>query len=171
MKRTPLRRKAPPRAHTWLRRKVPLRARSTLRRPVGLSRWRGPVELVCDYCGTVFHRLPRRRRHVKRAFCCRHCARQYRARQRLENPKVPAPQHSTAWWRHLRAYVRARDGFRCVLCGISERELGRDLGVDHVYPRQAFKRAIGVYQNIYERSAGVETKISVNQYPSHKYPS
>jgi 5-methylcytosine-specific restriction endonuclease McrA len=146
MKRIPLRRKAPLRTHTWLRRKVPLRTRSALRRLVALLRQRGPVELTCDYCGTIFHRFQRHRRHAKRAFCCRDCARQYRRREHSKNPKVPAPQHSRAWWRRLRAYVRARDGFRCVLCGISERELGCQLGVDHVYPRQAFKRAIEVYQ-------------------------
>ena len=146
MKRTPLRRKVPLRTHRWLRRKVPLRARNALRRRVRLSRGRGPVSLTCDYCGTIFHRFQRRRRRGKRTFCCRQCARQYRFRERLENPKAPTPQHSTAWWRRLRAYVRARDGFRCVLCGISERELGCELGVDHVYPRQAFRRAIEVYQ-------------------------
>jgi len=57
MKRTPLRRNVPLRAQTWLRRKVPLRTRSALRRRVGLSRRRGPVELTCDYCGTIFHRF------------------------------------------------------------------------------------------------------------------
>jgi hypothetical protein len=146
MKRTLLRRKVPLRAHIWLRRKAPLRARTSLRRRVPLSRRRGLVSLTCDYCGVIFHRFQRRRRRAKRAFCCRDCARQYRRRERSENPKVAAPQHSTAWWRHLRAYVRARDGFRCVLCGISERKLGCELGVDHVYPRQAFKRAIEVYR-------------------------
>jgi 5-methylcytosine-specific restriction endonuclease McrA len=50
-----------------------------------------------------------------------------------------------AWWRRLRAYIRARDGFRCVLCGASERELGCELAVDHVYPRRAFARAFDVY--------------------------
>jgi hypothetical protein len=146
MKRTPLRRKVPLRAHTWLRRKLPLRARTSLRRRVPLSRRRGLVSLTCDYCGVIFHRFQRRRRRGKRTFCCKHCARQYRVWQRLENPRAPTPQHSTVWWRRLRAYVRARDGFCCVLCGTSERELGCELAVDHIYPRQAFKRAIEVYQ-------------------------
>lgn len=146
MQRTPLRRKVPLRARVPLRRKVSLRARSRPRRHVGLSTRRGPVEFVCDYCGAVFHRFLRRRRRGKHVFCCRRCARRYCDEHLVSNPKIPAPRHSTPWWRRLRAYVRARDGFRCVLCGVSEKELGRELAVDHVYPRRAFERAIEVYQ-------------------------
>jgi hypothetical protein len=146
MKRTPLRRKVPLRTHTWLRRKVPLRARRTLRRRVPLSRRRGLVTLTCDYCRATFRRFLRRRRRGKHVFCCSHCRRRYREQERWDNPKQSAPQHSASWWRRLRAYVRARDGFRCVLCGVSEQNLGRELGVDHVYPRRAFRRAIEVYQ-------------------------
>lgn len=146
MHRTPLRRKVPLRARVPLRRKVPLRARSRLRRQVGLSVRRGPFEFVCDCCGAVFHRFLRRRRRGKHVFCCRRCARRFRDEQRLTVSKLRAPEHSASWWRRLRAYVRARDGFRCVLCGVSENELGRELAVDHVYPRRAFKRAIEVYQ-------------------------
>lgn len=146
MHRTPLRRKVPLRARVPLRRKVPLRARSRLRRHVGLSVRRGPFEFVCDCCGAIFHRFLRRRRRGKHVFCCRRCARRFRDEQRLTVSKLRAPEHSASWWRRLRAYVRARDGFRCVLCGVSEKELGRELAVDHVYPRRAFKRAIEVYQ-------------------------
>jgi 5-methylcytosine-specific restriction endonuclease McrA len=130
---------------TPLRRRVPLRTRSALRRRVPLSRHRGLIELRCDYCGVKFRRFVRRRRRGKKAFCCGRCACRFREREQLSNPREPVPQHSTSWWRHLRAYVRARDGFRCVLCGASERELGRKLAVDHVYPRRAFKRAIDIY--------------------------
>jgi len=134
MKRTPLRRKTPLRACSALRAKRPARPPRHV-----------PAELVCDYCEGVFHRFLLRRRKNKQAFCCRRCARLYRE-ERLIKSGAPAPKDSPSWWRRLRAFVRARDGFRCVLCGVSERELGHGLSIDHVYPRRAFTRAIDVYR-------------------------
>ncbi len=72
------------------------------------------------------------------------CAREHREQERFERVQLRAPEHSAGWWARLRAYVRARDGYRCVLCGTSEAELGCALHVDHVYPRRAFPRALDV---------------------------
>ncbi len=41
-------------------------------------------------------------------------------------------------WAEQRARARARDGYRCRRCGISEAELGRELDVHHVVPFREF---------------------------------
>jgi len=99
---------------------------------------------VCRYCGAAFHGVPRRRRGGAR-FCSRRCARLHRE-ERAAAAAATAPEHSQAWWRRLRTYVRARDHFRCVLCGTPERALGCELHVDHIYPRRAYPEAIDVYR-------------------------
>jgi hypothetical protein len=129
------------RRRSRLQRRAALRARTRLRtRARGR---RGPVTLTCARCGATFRRIIPARRSDGPAFCSRRCARLHREEQRA--PQAPAPQHSRSWWARLRAYVRARDGFRCALCGIPERDAGGPLHVDHVYPRRAFRRALDAY--------------------------
>lgn len=144
-KLVPIKRKPLPPRRSPLRRKTPLRARTALARRARLARPAVLVELRCAYCKAVFHRWLRRGPRIgERFFCCRRCARLYR--QECHEPAPPAPTHSSEWWRNLRIAVRARDHFRCVLCGASERDLAHELDVDHIYPRRAFQSAIEVFQ-------------------------
>jgi 5-methylcytosine-specific restriction endonuclease McrA len=129
---------------TPLRRRAPLRARRAGRpaRPSGFARPQRAA-FVCRHCGATFHRARRRGRDAR--FCSRRCARLHRE-ERVLAAASAAPEHSPAWWKRLRAYVRARDHFRCVLCGAHEIELGCELHVDHIYPRRAYREAIDVYR-------------------------
>lgn len=52
----------------------------------------------------------------------------------------PPPRHDYGPnWTEQRARARARDGYRCQRCGISEAELGRELDVHHLIPFREFK--------------------------------
>ena len=41
-------------------------------------------------------------------------------------------------WDEARKLTRARDGYKCVKCGITESEIGREMDVHHIVPYKYF---------------------------------
>ncbi len=114
------------------------------------KRWKDGVKVanvVCNYCGTTFQ-IPvwelrmRKRRGQKQFFCNRQCFGKWKAvNWCLENN----PSWKGGWTAHGKGWsiickvVRREQGYKCLDCGISEKELGRKLDVHHIIPARLFK--------------------------------
>lgn len=159
MRRTPLRRRVP------LRRRTPLRAyrflRTTLTRDARRRlRSRRPrwVVLPCGTCGAPVKR-PWHRRH-KRTFCSVACAAVYHSGSRHPQHRRDSLPPLPADWEARAERVRKRDGYRCQDCGKTQRENGRKLHVDHVWPRRWFSNLADAddERNLLARCASCHSK-------------
>ena len=96
------------------------------------------VEIVCAYCGESIKLHPYRTCISKRHFCNSTC---YGKWQCGQNSSVWKGGHEPYYgpnWRRQRRRSRRRDSYQCIICGISEQELGRQLDVHHIIPFRKF---------------------------------
>ncbi len=105
-------------------------------------RWAGGrQELDCDECGTtiVRHQSNITAEHV---FCSDECQYEWLSEtftgEGHPNWKGGTNANYGRGWRRVRERALKRDGHRCVLCGTTASELGRNPDVHHVVPVRAF---------------------------------
>lgn len=103
-------------------------------------RWSGGrLELACDHCGATFERS---RIHGEHVFCSDDCQYAWLS-EAFTGDGHPNWAGGTdanygRGWRRVRQLALERDGHRCVICGTTKQELGRNPDVHHLVPVRAF---------------------------------
>jgi 5-methylcytosine-specific restriction endonuclease McrA len=100
------------------------------------------VDKTCPVCGKEFQ--VKESHAVSRICCSRKCG----AKRQEQEGLTAGPKNGNFKggylpyygpnWRAQRRKARQRDGYKCRRCGISEKELGRQLDVHHVKPFREF---------------------------------
>lgn len=103
-------------------------------------RWSGgPTDLECDWCGASFSRHRVEGEHV---FCSDACQYEWLSEAFTGDGHPNWAGGSDAnygrGWRRVRERALERDDHRCVVCGASREELGRNPDVHHIVPVRAF---------------------------------
>lgn len=93
----------------------------------------------CYYCGTNIERPPSLLQDKKHVFCDSDC---YHTWYRGENHACWQGGNYIGYygpdWEQQRRKARKRDGYSCRICGITEKELEKDLSVHHLIPFSHF---------------------------------
>ena len=105
-------------------------------------RWNGGKRTVeCDACGASIERRPNQLR-AEHVFCSDECQYEWLSEtftgEGHPNWKGGTNANYGRGWRRVRERALKRDGHRCVLCGTTASELGRNPDVHHVVPVRAF---------------------------------
>lgn len=101
----------------------------------------GEVDVECDECGTTFRRNESAITS-ENVFCSRECQYDWLseafAGDGHPNWRGGVEANYGPGWRRVRERALERDDHRCVLCGTTEDELGRNPDVHHVVPVRRF---------------------------------
>jgi 5-methylcytosine-specific restriction endonuclease McrA len=107
----------------------------------------GPEIVECSQCGESIERKPSMAKKRKNHFCSDACSRQWKSENRV-GPNHPNWQgYSEGYygknWPEQRQKRLEKDGYECVVCGISQEEHksrhGRGLDVHHIQPIEDFR--------------------------------
>lgn len=100
-------------------------------------------EVPCTQCGTIILKHPSRISERKNQYCSRACSKKW-VSENLSGPNSPIwnpNKTNLAYgpaWNQTRRAIRARDGYRCQHCGITEKKYGKSMDVHHIAPRRQF---------------------------------
>lgn len=98
----------------------------------------GPVTMICEQCGKEYTVSRGIFNNRTSHFCGRRCMGDWKAihNQRENGPGwmggLDDDPYPIEWNEPLRRRIRQRDGNRCVLCGRTEDDVGRQLSVHHI---------------------------------------
>jgi len=104
------------------------------------------ITVECAWCGDDLQRIAHRVERNSRHFCDQDCKGAWWSANvhGEEHPNWDGGREDSYGhtWQIQRRAARARDAYRCFLCGITEREneglTGRELSVHHVIPKEEF---------------------------------
>lgn len=99
------------------------------------------VEVKCGYCGKPMKIIPSRYKDNEVNYCSVSCmAKDYTRRFSGENSPSwkGGKKHYTGFWQRQRDKARRRDLFKCRVCGITEKSLGKELSVHHIRKYRLF---------------------------------
>lgn len=110
------------------------------RKPREAPTWKGgKVTKECQICGDEFKSYP----HRNKKLCSRECHGKHTSqRQSGENHHNWKGGKATYYgknWQQQRDKARERDRYECQDCGVTEKELDRELDVHHIKPVRVFK--------------------------------
>ena len=98
------------------------------------------VERACVRCRKAVQVPAWYAEMVELHFCSDICRRQWVEQQPDFQPRLGQPSRRRgANWDEQAKRARARDGYACRVCGITEEEVGRQLDVHHKIPYRSFK--------------------------------
>lgn len=96
---------------------------------------KGPTfERACDNCGTLYPASIRRFERGWDRSCSKSCANAIRARMQPKRRTLAKEYKRQNSQSRLKEDVRARAGYKCQICGISQAEYGRALDVHRIIP-------------------------------------
>lgn len=110
--------------------------------------WKGgPVTLTCTTCGLVFQRRRSGYKPKQNSFCSRPCVYKWMS-QRMAAENHPLWQggdidYYGPNWAYQQKVARARDGYRCRLCGTHKGQKDKALDVHHIQPFRGFGYVYG----------------------------
>jgi len=105
------------------------------------------VKVTCATCSKVL-RVPKwyAERGVRLYFCSPRCSEEWRKKAYPSDEELVKldgrPEFKGANWPLQSQKARERDNFTCQMCGVTERELGRQLDVHHIIPFRFFKSSL-----------------------------
>ena len=119
---------------------------------VCFSNWsKHPRNRKCEYCGTPLHRSPSHIKQCKIHFCNRTCKGKWHSENLIGGNSPSWKGGRTVYygpgWIYQKRAARKRDGYRCQLCGVSEKKYKKALDVHHIIPFREFGYIPGKNEN------------------------
>lgn len=114
-----------------------LKCRSDGNKGKNNAMWKGgKIERKCEMCGVLFLVVPAVVRNGQGRFCCRRCFGEW-CKENVTGENNPhwsggSSKYYGKNWHVQRAAARKRDGHKCMRCGMTKRQLGREMDVHHI---------------------------------------
>lgn len=109
------------------------------------------VTVKCEQCGKEIQKPPGRLKRNKHTFCGRACHYEYKSNVLAgdggPNWQGGSPKFYGPNWRKQSEAARERDGYRCRVCGETQKEIDKALDVHHITPFKSFQYVPGENDN------------------------
>lgn len=102
--------------------------------------WKGGAT-HCAGCNQLIHRPPYRIQRSEKLYCSKSCYSQWMSDNLTGESSATwkgGPGYYGPNWKRQSAAARSRDGYKCQVCGVHEKKLGRKLDVHHIVPLRTF---------------------------------
>jgi 5-methylcytosine-specific restriction endonuclease McrA len=129
------------------------------------------IQGLCDECGADITVTPYQLSHFEYHFCNAQCRGAWYAKhitgENHPNWKGGYKDYYGPNWEAQRDLARQRDKYRCRICGVTEKRLGRELDVHHIIPFRTFGYIAG--QNEHYKEANDLSNLIALCPRCHKY--